>query len=369
MKLLMTADTLGGVWSYAMELCSALGPLGAKITLATLGRAPDRDQRAQVQRLRHVNLRESEFKLEWMHAPWESLDAAGEWLRKIESDVQPDIVHLNHLVHGDLPWRAPVIVVGHSCVFSWWAAVRGGTPGPEWAEYRRRVRISLHAADHVIAPTRSMLSELCKHYGALPRTRVVPNARDPGAYCDGPKQPMIVSAGRLWDEAKNVQLLCRAAPFVLWPTFLFGPRTSPDGQEQHVEGAVNVGPVPHALMSRWLALASIYASPARYEPFGLSALEAALSGCALVLGDIESLREVWADAALYVPTDSSQELSEVINHLIARPLLLATFARRARERAIRYNPRRFAIAYWTLYEHLRESREAEQCASCSSITH
>ena len=32
--------------------------------------------------------------------------------------------------------------------------------------------------------------------------------------------------------------------------------------------------------------ASIYALPARYEPFGLSILEAALSGCALVLGDI-----------------------------------------------------------------------------------
>ncbi len=31
--------------------------------------------------------------------------------------------------------------------------------------------------------------------------------------------------------------------------------------------------------------------PARYEPFGLSVLEAALSGCALVLGDIPSLRE------------------------------------------------------------------------------
>ena len=49
--------------------------------------------------------------------------------------------------------------------------------------------------------------------------------------------------------------------------------------------------------------AAIYALPARYEPFGLSILEAALSGCALVIGDIPSLREIWADAALFVPSD------------------------------------------------------------------
>ena len=39
----------------------------------------------------------------------------------------------------------------------------------------------------------------------------------------------------------------------------------------------------------WFARAGIYALPAVYEPFGLSVLEAALSGCALVLGDIPSL--------------------------------------------------------------------------------
>ena len=52
---------------------------------------------------------------------------------------------------------------------------------------------------------------------------------------------------------------------------------------------------PRALAA-WLARAAIYCLPARYEPFGLSVLEAALSGCALVLGDIPSLREIWDDA-------------------------------------------------------------------------
>src|SRR5215813_8755054 len=35
--LLMTADTLGGVWTYAIELIGALKPFGVDVTLATMG--------------------------------------------------------------------------------------------------------------------------------------------------------------------------------------------------------------------------------------------------------------------------------------------------------------------------------------------
>ena len=54
-----------------------------------------------------------------------------------------------------------------------------------------------------------------------------------------------------------------------------------------------LGKLPAAEMKLWFAHAAIYCLPARYEPFGLSVLEAGLSGCALVLGDIPSLREIW----------------------------------------------------------------------------
>ncbi len=48
-----------------------------------------------------------------------------------------------------------------------------------------------------------------------------------------------------------------------------------------------------------------------YEPFGLSVLEAALSGCALVLGDIPSLRENWDGAADFAePTTFSAALKK-----------------------------------------------------------
>ncbi len=81
-------------------------------------------------------------------------------------------------------------------------------------------------------------------------------------------------------------------------------------------------------MAGWLGRASIFALPARYEPFGLLPLEAALSGCALVLGDIPSLREVWGDAAWFVPPDDRDALTAAIGSLIASPRLLQRAGRR-----------------------------------------
>ena len=76
--------------------------------------------------------------------------------------------------------------------------------------------------------------------------------------------------------------------------------------------------------------------------FGLSALEAALSGCALVLGDIPSLREVWGDAALFVAPDDTDALAQALQGLIDRPAYRRELADRATKRAGLYTPRRMA---------------------------
>src|SRR5690242_12800073 len=122
MKILMTADPIGGVWSYALELCAALEVHGVEVVLATLGGSLTRDQRASVESHHNVSLHESRFRLEWMPHPWEDLERAGEWLLALEAEHRPDVIHLNHLVHADLAWSAPVLTVGHSCVLSWWAS-------------------------------------------------------------------------------------------------------------------------------------------------------------------------------------------------------------------------------------------------------
>jgi glycosyltransferase involved in cell wall biosynthesis len=369
MKILMTADTLGGVWSYAMQLCAALRPAGVEVALATMGASPSPGQRAELRGKSNVQLYESAFRLEWMSSPWENLEDAADWLLALESRVRPDVVHLNHLVHAELPWRAPVITVAHSCVFSWWWAVHRCRPGRDWDRYFRRVKTSLHTANCVVAPTRALLAALFRHYGPIAEAQVIPNAR---AACDFRrvrKLPLVFSAGRLWDQGKNVRALCEVAPALAWPVFVAGATTSPDGTSENLPNVSQLGELSPMQLRQWLAASAIYAAPARYEPFGLTPLEAALSGCALVLGDIESLREVWEDAAVYVLPDSPSDLREQIATLIEQPYLLAGYAQRGYEHALQFNPQRQAASYMNLYRNTCRRKEMQPCASYSSITH
>jgi len=59
-----------------------------------------------------------------------------------------------------------------------------------------------------------MLKALEKYHGrSAPRLRL-PNARDPGNFLPAAKEDFILTAGRLWDEAKNIRDLKRSCPFV-----------------------------------------------------------------------------------------------------------------------------------------------------------
>jgi len=372
MRILMTADPIGGVWRYAMELCGALQPYGVQVMLATLGAEVSAAQRAEVQALPHVELRVGHYRLEWMDSPWESLDEAADWLYSLEHEFKPGLIHLNHLVHADLLWRAPVLLVAHSCVLSWWKAVHG-TPAVGWDRYHEEVTRSLHAANLVVTPTHAMMRCLQEHYGRLVRADVIPNGLNPSRFHVAPKEPFVLSAGRLWDAGKNYGALSQVAGEVAWPIVVAGSAISPDGHAQEVAGVEYVGALTPDKLAEWYARASIYALPARYEPFGLTALEAALSGCALVLGDIDSLREVWGDAACYVPPDDARALRDALNDLSADPEKLATFAALAQARAHRYDAEQLAARYWNAYWSLSDNdsftdSKDTPCVSYSSIT-
>jgi glycosyltransferase involved in cell wall biosynthesis len=361
MKVLMTADPIGGVWNCALELCTALRRLRVQVALATLGRSLRAHQRQQIAALPNVSLYESEFRLEWMPEPWEDLDRAGEWLLRIEKHVRPDVVHLNHLVHADLAWMSPVVSVGHSCVLSWWAAVRREAVPAEWATYRQRVTDSLRAARYVVAPTQAMLMELERYYGPFHQTAVIHNARDARLFTAGRKERMVLCAGRLWDGAKNVGALAAVATRVAAPVFLAGETVDPQGRRIEPPGMGLLGSLDPPELAAWYQKAAIYALPARYEPFGLTALEAALSGCALVLGDIDSLREVWGPAARYVQPDDHAALRDTLNELLLNDALRNRLAARAMARARLFAPTRFARQYVDLYRQV-------QCISPCSIT-
>lgn len=362
-RVLMTTDTVGGVWTYALELASALRPFGIETVLASMGDEPTSAQRHAALQIPGLQLRVSKFKLEWQPDPWADLARAADWLLELEDEVRPDVVHLNGYCHGDLPWRAPAIVVGHSCVRSWFRAVRGTEAPPAWDRYAQAVAAGLAGAEVVVAPTQAMLSVLSALYGPFDRSRVVPNGIALETCRSMPEEPFVLAAGRLWDEAKNLALLAEVGPRVSWPVRVAGETASPDGRVRHADGVLLLGRLElqdlRALMSR----AGVFVHPARYEPFGLAPLEAAASGCALILGDVPSLREVWGDAALYAAPDDPDAFVYAIERLAQDDLLRRGLQVRARERSRRYPSSAMAGGYIALYRSIiapRAPRDASQ---------
>ncbi|MGE5350475.1 MAG: glycosyltransferase family 4 protein [Acidobacteriota bacterium] len=352
-SVLMTADTIGGVWTYALELSEALKDYGIKVYLATMGSPLTPEQKEALSQADNVKLFESPYKLEWMEDPWQDVEESGKWLLDLERALQPDIIHLNGYSHASLHFRAPKLVVGHSCVYSWYYAVKYHAPHEAWYEYKKRVTQGLKSADLVTAPTNAMLSLLYLYYGSFNSAGAVYNARRADDFLPGIKENIVLSAGRLWDEAKNVSMLAFISPRLRWPVYMAGEKEDPEGRFIQMFDHVNwLGRLSSRELASWMKRASIFALPARYEPFGLSPLEAALSGCALVLGDIPSLREVWQDTACFVKPDDYEALEKAINNLVENEDLRLSNAKRVRRRALYFTRARMAQGYLSLYENL-----------------
>lgn len=366
----MTADTVGGVWTYALELARALQPYDVEILLAVMGPPLSAAQRDDAHSIPNLSLFKSNYKLEWMPGCWPDVKRAGDWLLHLESRLQPDVIHLNGYAHASLPWNTPTLVAGHSCVFSWWQAVKGDTPPAEWQRYKDEVTNGLLAADLVVTPSAAMLQALNTHYGPIDNARVIPNGRNPEHFNAEAKRRFILSAGRLWDAAKNVELVAEIANELPWPVLVAGDFQHPDetiANRSFAQQCQWLGSLSESELRRWFAVASIYALPAVYEPFGYTPLEAALSGCPLVLGDIDSLREIWADAAVFVDPHDSEALKTALCELIGNPQHTRVMADSARARALEFTSMRMAQNYFAAYEELlaKAAEEQEALAQCA----
>lgn len=362
MHVLMTTDTVGGVWTYSLELARALQRYDVHVSLATMGAPLTADQRHDAEALENVDLLESEYRLEWMDEPWDEVADAGVWLLELDRQLRPDVVHLNQFSFGAALWSAPCLLVGHSCVLSWFDAVRGTAAGPEWKRYREVVRCGLQGADLVAAPTAAMLRCLQTHYGPLKNARAILNGRSPDYGHALAKENVVLTAGRLWDEAKNVAAVVEVAPRLSWPVHVAGIPHPGDGSHGHGEngnlenGRVKfLGRLSAAEMEHAYSRTAIYALPARYEPFGLTPLEAALAGCALVLGDIPTLREVWGETATFVNPNDTRALQGALQNLIDDDTRRADSIAQTTARARVLTEQQMGEQYWQAYCQLRAS--------------
>jgi glycogen(starch) synthase len=361
MRILLTTDTIGGVWTFTKELATELLQAGHGVALVSFGRAPSFDQAAWCSSMRAAYggiFRYDAFSipLEWMPSNDTAYSEAEPLLLRVADEFAPDILHSNQFCFGRLPLPIPRIVTAHSDVLSWADACRPvgldrSARGfdPDWiAQYRSLVQQGLDAADCVIAPTQWMLDAVSKNF-ALPCTRqVIFNGRSlPIAGVPEPRALQAVCAGRLWDEAKNIPILANVhAPF---PILIAGDPQGM-GAPSFASNVSLLGQLDEHDLLALFRRSSLYLATSIYEPFGLAPLEAALCGCAVIANDIPSLREVWGDAAVYF--DNADALNRVLAHFHASPEWLHQAMRHSQQRALELTRSRMAEDYLALYNSL-----------------
>jgi glycosyltransferase involved in cell wall biosynthesis len=194
-----------------------------------------------------------------------------------------------------------------------------------------------------------MLDSLREEYDAAFDGVVIHNGRSHADFTPHPKLPQIFTAGRIWDEAKNIALLSEIAPRVKWPIAVAGENIHPNGGTAALPHLELLGTVSAADLAQRLGASAIYVAPALYEPFGLSILEAALCSCALVLSDIPSLRELWHDAAVFVSPHDPEGFVRAFEALINNTVRRDEMGLRARERGLRFTLERMADGYRDAY--------------------
>ncbi|HUJ95218.1 MAG TPA: glycosyltransferase family 4 protein [Terriglobales bacterium] len=364
MHVLVTTDTLSGVWTYTRELVSGLVTRGARVTLVSFGEVPLPHHTAWMENLFGLEYRPTAFRLDWMQEGEFDIEDSSAYLRALVRELKPDVLHLNQLCYGSLPVNVPRVVVAHGDLISWWKTVHGREPRESaWLRwYRDVVTQGISQANALVAPSVWMLDTIHDCYGGARRETVIYNGRNPilfNPYMN--KEDSVLAIGRLWDAGKQVSLLTQHTHPM--PVCIVGSDTpvapSPVPIRADVKVAVDTtrlalkGPQTEAQLRTLYSRAAIYAATSRYEPFSMSALEAALSRCAIVANDIPAYRELWGDAALYFQANDGDSLAEVIQKLSEKRDLCQAYGKRAYQRAREcFTAHRMIDEYMALYNSL-----------------
>jgi glycogen synthase len=366
--VLVTGDTLSGSWTYTRELVTGLVTRGVRVTLVSFGEIPLPEQTAWMDHLHGLDYRPTAFRLEWMQEAEEDLPESSAYLAALVREMRPDVLHLNQFCYGDLPVDVPRIIMAHGDLITWAHAVRdrAQTPALSLAWYRQMVIRGIAHGDAVVAPSAWMLDRIRTCYARPRRGEVIYPGRNPiffNPYVS--KDDCVLTVGRLVDAGKQVFLLTQQTHPV--PVCIVGAEQTVPVPRIPIRADVKLaieqtsvairGAQTEAQLRALYSRASIYAATARYEPLGMTALEAAFSRCAIVANDIPSFREIWGDAALYFRTNDAVSLAENIRQLSADRSLRRAYAELAYNRAReRFTTKRMIEDYLRLYRSLISAR-------------
>ena len=370
MHVLVTSDTLSGVWTYTRELVTGLVARGVRVTLVSFGDIPLSHQTAWMDGLRGLQYRPTGFGLDWMQEREQDVPESAAFLTALIHELKPDVLHLNQLCYGNLKIRVPRIVVAHGDLVSWWKAVHGHEPnGSRWVQrYRQVVTEGICNASVLVAPTVWMLDSVRASYSRARCERVIYNGRNPIFFNPfASKDHSILAVGRLVDAGKQVSLLTQHEhPLTVCIVGSDDPVRTPQvpirAEVKVSTGDLRValkGPQTDAQLRALYSRAAIYVATSRYEPFGMATLEAALSRCAIIANDIPPLRELWGDSALYFSANDAESLAAVIKRLSTQRDLCRGYGNRVYQRAREcFNSNRMIDQYLQLYRDVLTTRAA-----------
>jgi glycogen synthase len=353
--VMVTVEPPGAVWPHVDTLVRELSALGVEVAVASI--TPLRPgQRMEYAGLPGVELLVCPTPASTPAEHLERRAAIADWLLAVEEMLNPDVVHLTGYLHAGLPWCGKLLVAGHPGA----GAAYGRLDVDQRRVCRAAFQHGLRGADLVVTPTDTMLGALRRNFGVV-HGRVIREGRDPARFVPGIKEPVILSVGGLRDEAARVSPIERAAPNLPWPVVVAGEQLDVDGRPVRLEGVSSLGRLHLSQLMPWFNRASVFVANSA-EGAGAWVPEAALSGCALVLGDTAALRELWSGAALFVPAGDAESFASGLRTLLADRRLREAMGFAARRRAMRQPARVMAEAYLGTYRGLMASRARDQFA-------
>lgn len=349
-RILMTLDSVGGVWRYAIDLAAALTEAGHEVVLAGFGPRPDP---VQMEEARAIGpLEWGEAPLDWLASGPEALAGAPGWLLEVAERHGAEVLHLNQPgLAAHLDGGPPCVAVTHSCLATWFRAVDDAEVPEALAWHVEMTRAGFRKAARVVAPSAGHAALVERVYG-LHGVLAVPNASRSPLVKPSDGDGHVVAAARWWDKAKNGAVLDAAAGSTRARVRMIGRAEGPDGQRFVPVHAPAPSALPHPETMERIASASLFVSPSLYEPFGLATLEAARAGRPLLLADIPVYRQLWGETARYFDPRDPSDLSHAIDALLHAPAERLARGAAAQRQALRYGLSDQAAAMTEIYEEI-----------------
>jgi glycosyltransferase involved in cell wall biosynthesis len=253
------------------------------------------------------------------------------WLRRAVRADRPDVFFAPAYT-APLGIGVPLVVTIHDVSFA---------AHPEWFRVREGLRrrwLTRHAASTaavVLTVSQFSKAEIQRHLTVDGgRIRVIyegvsPRASDP-APPDG-RAPIVLFVGSILNRRRLPDLIAafaRARRHVpearlviagadrSWPRLDLSAAAYAHGVERDVDIRRYV---PDEALARLYSEASVFAFLSEYEGFGIPPLEALAAGVPSVVLDTPVAREIYGDAAVYVPADDVAATADALRRLLTAP--------------------------------------------------